>query len=415
MQRTAQTRQAVVAGRKRGAVLGVFVFLVAAMVPGFSLGSYAALILYAQMTGHAADPGWMGGGLAAAGGMVGVVCAASISILGGWYGGGAFASVAGSLRQVLHDRREEQERSRKGMRILAHGRMAESTQAGIRSRLSFLQSFRDSIHSIAVVGSAAHGSNERGSDVDIVIVCKKDGLDAVLSAVAEREMDDALRGPVDRVLEFTVVSPSQTEKLFELASPFAFALCRGLVLDDDGYLASLADRHPRVPGRKYALTALYQSIMVPYYGSFRSLHRNAKGRSCSSECCRDRRSACEGIASADVPVSVIMGMLYVTLPLRGCMPLTKEDVIAFTRLVYGDESAEAVHIAVDLARNKGTPIYYTEYQQFKRFAGMLYREILGAVGTGRAVSRMLHDGASMVQGRYGQLKDRDLRRCVQLR
>jgi hypothetical protein len=262
------------------------------------------------------------------------------------------------------------------------------------------------------VGSAAHGSSARGSDIDIVVVCKKDGLEAVQSAVCEQEMD-ALRGPVDRVLDLTVVSPSQTQKLFELGSPFAFALCRGRVLDDDGYLSSLVARYPRVPGRKYALTTLYQSIMVPYYGSFRSLHRNAQTHNCSPECCKERRSGCQGFASTDVPASVIMRMLYVTLPLRGFMPLTKEDVIAFAGLVYGEESAEAVRSVVSMARTDGKRIYYYDYQQFKRLAGMLYREILSAVGIDSGVSRMLHDGASMVQGKYGQLKNSELRRCVQ--
>ena len=413
MQRTARTRQAVTAGRKRGAVLAALVFLIAGMVPGFSLGSYAALIFFVHLTGHSTDPGWMAGSLAAAGGMIGVVCAASITILGGWYGGGVSAAAAGSLRQVLQDRREQQERFRRGLTVLPHAALAGSLQEELSAQLSFLQCCRASIHTIAVVGSAAHGSNGRGSDVDIVIVCKKGRVEMVQSAVCERELNQALSGTADRVLEFTVIGPGETEKLFRLASPFAFALCRGLVLADDGYLGSLAGRYPLVPGRTYALTALYQSIMVPYYGSFRSLQRNAQGLTCSPECCRDRRSACEGIASADVPVSVIMRMLYVTLPLRGCMPLAKEDVITFSRRVYGVESAAAVQRAVSLSRSEEKRIYYTEYQQFKRLAGMLYREILGLVGTGRAVSRMLHDGASMAQERYGQLKDRDLRRCVQ--
>jgi predicted nucleotidyltransferase len=413
MSTRARTRQAVNAGRKRGAVLGVLAFLAAGLVPGFSFGSYAALILSAHMTGHPPAPGWMAGSLAAAGGLVGAVTVAAISLIVCWYGGGACASAAGAVRQFLLDRREEQERARRGMRVAPHGRMAESAQEELRSRLSFLQDCRGMLHSIVVVGSAAHASSASGSDVDIVIICRKDGLETVQGAVAGQELDEAPGPRSGRALEFTVIGPAETERLFALASPFSFALGQGIVLDDDGYLGSLLARSRRAPGRKYALSALFQNIMVLYYGSFRSLHRNAKANNCSSECCRERRSGCEGIAAVDAPATVIMRMLYVTLPLRGCMPLTKQDVLAFTRLEYGDESAGAVLKAVALSRSDDKRIYYADYKMFKRLAGMLYREILAEVGTGRAVSRMLHDGACMAQGRYGQLKDRDLRRCVQ--
>lgn len=403
------------AGRRRGAVLGALVFPAAAMVPGFSLGCFAVLMLSARLAGHALVPGWIGTSLVAVGGLVGAVSAASICILAGWFGGGVIASVAGSFGQVFHDRREEQERTRRGMAVLPHARMAESARVGVRSRLSFLEPCRGAIHSIAIVGSAAHASNEDGSDVDIVIISKEDGLEAVLGAVAEQEMENALSRPGERGLEFTVLSPSQTEKLFKLASPFAYALCRGIVLEDDGCLAGLAARPPRAPGRKYALTTLYQSIMVPYYGSFRALQKNAKKKGCTAGCCADRGAECGGIGSTDMPATVIMRMLYVTLPLRSRMPLAKEDVIAFTEKVYGTGSAEAVRKAVSLTRNSARRITYAEYQQFKRLAGMLYREILGAVGIDRSVSSMLRDGASMMQGNYGALKDRDLRRCVQSR
>ncbi|MHB8845127.1 MAG: nucleotidyltransferase domain-containing protein [Nitrospirota bacterium] len=413
MHRTAQTRQAVNAGRKRGAVLGVLVFLALGLVSGFSLGSYAVLILSAHMTGQPLAPGWLSGSLAAAGGMVGVVTAATISITAGWFGGGVFAAVAVILGQFLHDRREERERAGRGMRMLPHGRMAERAQAELRARLSFLQNCRHMIHSIIVVGSAAHQSDASGSDVDIAILCRKDGLETVQSAVAGQELDEALAPRSGRALEITVIGPRETEELFELASPFSFALGRGVVLADDGHLGSLLGRAPRAPGRKYALTALFRNIMVLYYGSFRSLHRSAKANNCSSACCGERRSGCTGIAATDVPATVLMRMLYVTLPLRGCMPLTKQDVVAFTRMEYGDESAEAAQRAVALSRSGEERIYYSDYTMFKRLAGMLYREILAAAGTGRAVSRMLQDGACMAQARYGQLKDHDLRRCVQ--
>jgi len=413
MNAAAKTRQAIAAGRRKGAVLGVLVFLVAGMGPGFSLGCYAALILLSHLSGHADAPGFLTGSLVAAGGMVGVVCAGSASILGGWIAGDLCASAAEFIRRALHFRAEQRERDGKGMTVLSHGRMSGDTEAEIRSRLSYLQAFRHSLHSIVVVGSAAHGARDSGSDIDIVVICKKKGFDSVQNAVCEQEMDEASSGRQDPVIEYTLLDPSQTQKLFKTASPFAYALRRGEVLEDDGYLENLTGgRHPRAPGRRYVLTALYENIIVPYYGSFHALEKNAKKNHCSRECCIER-AGCEGLAKGGIPARVIMRMLYVTLPLNGRMPLTKGDVIAFAAQVYGEESAETVRKAARMARNDKAPVYFTDYQQFKRLAGALYREILGFACIDKAVRRMLCDGASMVQGKSRQLKDANLRKCVQ--
>jgi predicted nucleotidyltransferase len=279
--------------------------------------------------------------------------------------------------------------------------------------LSFLQECRDSYHSIVVVGSAAHGAHDSGSDVDVVVICKKEGFETVQNAVCEKELNDAFGSRRDPATEYTLLNAPETQGLFRTASPFAYALRHGALLEDDGYLRNLAEgRHPRAPGRKYVLTALYESIIVPYYGSFRALEKNALMNRCTRECCADR-AWCGGLPHGGTPARVIMRMLYVTLPLKGCMPLTKGDVVFFAAQVYGEESGEIARTAADMARNDAAPVSFIDYQRFKRFAGTLFREILGVAGSGRAVRTMLRDGASMVQGKSWQVKDGNLRKCVQ--
>ena len=213
-------------------------------------------------------------------------------------------------------------------------------------------------------------------------------------------------------MEYTLLRPAETRRLFLEASPFAYALRYGAVLQDDGFLTGLAaGSYPQAPGRTYLLRALYETILVPYYGSFRALQQSARKNRCSLVCC-ESRTDCPGLTPADTAARVILRMLYATLPARGYMPLTKRDVVVLTRRVYGDESAAAVQKAVELCRLAMPSVRYVDLVRFKRFAGARFREILATIGSTPALQSLLADGARMVQGRYGQVRDRNLRRCV---
>lgn len=408
-----RTRQAVTDGRKRGAVIGVILFLMAGLGPGIWLGSYAALMLLAHLTGGTAVPGGLTNAAIAAGVLTGAVCAGAISITGGSLAGAALASGAALLRRSLRAWDEDRARRRKCVTVLPRAGLAADTESEIRARSSFLDGFRGSLHSVVVVGSAAHGALDAGSDYDLVLICRKTGFTAVQNAVFEQEISDALRC-WGRMMEYTLLLPVDARRLFRQASPFAYALRHGAVLYDDGFLCGLtAGRYDPSPGRKFCLTALYENIVIAYYGSFCAAEKDARTKGCSSACCRER-PICPGLSPAELPAKVIMRMLYVTLPARGAMPLNKGDVVAFARRIYGEESAKVVVRAVALGRSGGESYRYSDHVRFKRLAGALFREILDIVGNTSSVRGLLADAASIVQGRYGQVKDRTLRACVRM-
>jgi predicted nucleotidyltransferase len=408
---TEEIRKVLTAGRKRGAVIGALLFVVAGLGPGMWLGSMTAVLLLSHLTGSAAEPGGSAAAIVAAGAAVGAVTAFVICITAGMFAGAALAPAGGLFSDALRAFRQGRGQRAGSMTVLAHPAMTERTEAEVRAQLSAVEGLRNSLHSIVVVGSAAHGTRGPGSDIDVVLICTDRGYEAVQSALCEREIADALAGR-DRTAEFTVLGPADARRLFKLASPFAFALRYGRVLEDDGFLRSLtAASSPAAPGKRYGLTALYEQIVVPYYGSFRELQASARSRGCSSNCCRSRAD-CPGLASTDMPAKVILRMLYVTLPSRGYMPLTKGDVITFTGRAYGAENAAIVEQAVSRSRTGTSAFSYAEYEAIKRLAGMLFREILGIVGSTAAVRRVLADGARIMQGDFGQVKDRKLRACV---
>ena len=400
-------------GRKRGAVIGAVLFLAAALGPGISLGSYAALILLSHLTGGAVEPGGWTTAMIAAGALTGAVSAGAIGITAGSLTGAAAASGAGRLRSSLRSWDEDRVRRRKPVTVLPQGGMAADIEADVRSRITFLDGLRGSLRSIVVVGSAAHGWLDERSDRDVVLICRKEDLAAVQNALFEQELSDGMLRRECR-MEYTLLQQSDACRLFRQASPFAYALRYGAVLHDDGFLRGLlAGSSSPAPGRKYCFSALYENILVPYYGSFRAAERDARAKGCTADCCGGRPD-CPGLLPADMPATVIMRMLYVTLPVRGYIPLSKRDVILFVRRVYGTESTEIAERAASLSRNGGEPYRYDDHVRFRRLAGSLFREILSIVGSTGAVRGLLADAASIVQGRYGQVKDPALRACVRV-
>ena len=385
-------------GSRRVAVLGASVLLAVGMVPGITLGSMAAIALLAHLTGRPVESGWMARTAVISGGLVGAVTAAAIALAGAAIAGKVVDSFLALLPGASSER-------------LPQRRMAADTAADIRARSTFLAGLRSSFHSLVVVGSAAHGVLEEGSDYDVVLISKEQHVEILEDAVAGQVLAGP-NPPGGRVMEYTVLRPDEARSLFLQASPFAHALRHGVVLQDDGFLADLsAGPHPALPGPRYFRRALYENILIPYYGSFRALQQNARKNSCTPECC-GARTDCPGLMPAETAARVILRMLYVTLPARGCLPLTKQDVIDHTRRIYGDENAAIVERAAKLCRRATDPLRYTDLVRFKRFAGERFREILAIIGSTPGLRSLLADGASMVQGKYGQIRDRNLRHCV---
>ncbi len=88
------------AGTKIGAALGVIVFLVFGIVPGFYFGSYGVLVVLSHLAGGPVEPTTIVRMLTVVGIMLGVFCVGAVSIvLGSVFGTalGYIVDVAGSL------------------------------------------------------------------------------------------------------------------------------------------------------------------------------------------------------------------------------------------------------------------------------------------------------------------------------
>jgi len=292
-----------------------------------------------------------------------------------------------------------------------HPMITYETAQMIISRLSFLDKQMEHIRSIVLVGSAAYNLNGIDSDIDIVVICSERGFEAVQTAVCDREIDQMMDGKNDNI-EYTVLNTSHMEELFQLSSPFIFSIFHGSILMDDGYLSDHKNRtYQKRPGTVYFTKSLREHVLAQYFGARKNLFKAVKGNKCSELCCKIKQG-CGGLPSANIFAKTIMRMLYITLPARGFMPLTKSDAIHFSSEVYGTETAQAVKKAAELARNDNASMDYADYLILKKLAVMLYRESLVAAGIGHEVKEMLKDVAHLMRGNYHHIKDEQLRSCV---
>ena len=235
------------------------------------------LVLLSRLPAGAVDPWALAGTLGAGAETTGIVSAAAFGLAASSVAGVALAYLAAFFMPHRGTRPERGNGMRRKMFILPHERITPEKEAGIRSCLSFLSQRRRDIHSIVLVGSAAYGADVNGSDIDVVVICGDRGHEAVLEIVCERELAESLQGEQERKYEYTVLSASQAEEQFRMASPFAQSIRHGVVLADDGYLRSLFNAgHPQRPGRQYVMTALSDTITVQYYGSLEALKKRGK-------------------------------------------------------------------------------------------------------------------------------------------
>ena len=89
-------------GMKIGATVGGLVFLAFGIMPGFYFGSYGTLILLQKLSGGAVEPTLIVRAVVVMGILVGIACAATVSIVvGGLLGtaAGAIVSAPSALRE----------------------------------------------------------------------------------------------------------------------------------------------------------------------------------------------------------------------------------------------------------------------------------------------------------------------------
>ena len=81
----------------------------------------------------------------------------------------------------------------------------------VLSEIAFLQSYLSFLHSIVVIGSTAQGTRTKGSDLDIVVICKNNCLEDICVAIFENNIEKNLSGAEGANLEISVLTQSQAE------------------------------------------------------------------------------------------------------------------------------------------------------------------------------------------------------------
>jgi hypothetical protein len=97
-------------GMKIGATVGGLVFLVFGIMPGFYFGSYGTLILLQKLMGGTVEPTLIARALIVMGIVVGIACAAAVSIVVGGLLGTALGFVV-SAPSAVRERQTAEEKA----------------------------------------------------------------------------------------------------------------------------------------------------------------------------------------------------------------------------------------------------------------------------------------------------------------
>lgn len=286
------------------------------------------------------------------------------------------------------------------------GVLAPAARREIEKLVAFLDPVDQFIHSLVVVGSAAYGCRRPNSDIDLVVIATSRGHEKVCEVVFEKELEESLAGGKAEC-EWTVLSSGETERLFQQSSPFACAIRHGAVLRDDGYLMLLrCRRYPQRPAREYYRACLAEKILTPYYATLGVLHR------------RDRKGPAAdplndaGLFPAEMLARLVIQMLYLTLPARGLVPLTKSDLAGYVQRAYGAKAAKTTDLIISLVSGNQPLTDVGHYQGLRRFAVQLFREILRLAGIDHEIKSLLADGARLFRRTYILIQNRAMKNCV---
>lgn len=248
----------------------------------------------------------------------------------------------------------------------------------IKQVLSFLEEHREKIHSVILIGSTVFGFDEEGSDIDIVVICKKDHYEEVSNILHKRMMGEEFK------VQYSICNPTHVERIFTIGSPFANSIRNGVVLKDDGYLKGLLTNKefPLRPTREYYLEALKDIVGLRYYFPIIDIEQEIKEDHGPEGICI-KIGKCQGHAPGDILATGIFRMLYITLPYRGYAPLSKADVLRFAGEIYGKQGIDVLDKCVELLRKDRWRVTVEEYRLLKPFAVKLFRECLRIVDSGK--------------------------------
>ena len=260
-----------------------------------------------------------------------------------------------------------------------------------------LDSYKKWIHSLLLFGSYALSRAGRHSDIDFMVLMKKGEhvsrfhktlLDLKL-AFRKKSKD-----PVD--IQIVSFDEKSIKCLFELSTPLAHAVRHGVVIWDDGWFKTLLSRpYPQWPTREAAVKAFTHWIVWLYYRCSIDLKREILAHHGPVGICT-QRGKCIGHFGGDLLARVISRMLYVTLPVRGFLPLCKPEAVTMAIESYGREAWRPVCLAINILQ-KDRSISFREFQVLFPFAKKLFRECLQICGPEnpeviKALARMNQEG-----------------------
>ena len=259
--------------------------------------------------------------------------------------------------------------------------------------ISLPEKYTRLIHSIVLIGSYAVETEEKGSDIDIVLICKKAGYRETSDYLYERKLENFKDSDSSaRKIQYVCFDESKIQHIFKMGSPIAFAIRKGRVLKDDGFLKNfLEGNDPETPTREYYLFAL-ESLAWRYYYTLKSFETETRKDHASDGFCT-KSGKCIGHSPADILATVIMRMLYIILPARGYMPFSKRDVQEFAEKVYGRHITEMLNKIFYIHRHEVFDITLDEYRVLKPFAVQLFREVLMVAGIREDTLKILKSAA----------------------
>jgi predicted nucleotidyltransferase len=264
----------------------------------------------------------------------------------------------------------------------------------IKQVLSFLEEHREKIHSVILIGSTVFGFDEEGSDIDIVVICKKDHYEEVSNILHKRMMGEEFK------VQYTIYKPPHVERIFTIGSPFANSIRNGVVLKDDGYLKGLLTNKefPLNPTREYYLEALKDIVSLRYYFPIIGVEQEIKEDHGPEGICI-KIGKCQGHAPGDILATGIFRMLYITLSYRGYRLLSKADVTKYAGEIYGKKTFDVLNKCIELLRQDRWRVTVEEYRLLKPFAVKIFRECLRIVDlrNNRDMLKELRDSAWAVR------------------
>jgi predicted nucleotidyltransferase len=259
---------------------------------------------------------------------------------------------------------------------------SEQARWAIQETKAFLDPYRKLIHSLVLIGSYALGQARKGSDVDFLVLTRSGERASRLSRILF-DWQLSLQSNQDNTnpikLQITYFDEKRIENLFEVSSPLAHSARHGEVIRDDGLFKMLLSRpYPKWPTKEGFIEAFTRWIVWQYYYSIVDLKRDiSKNHGPEGLCTETGR--CLGHLSGDILARVISRMLYVTLPARGLLPLSKLEASAMAVETYGRTSWRPIILAMSIIR-KERLVYFREYRVLSPFARSLFRECLRICG-----------------------------------